>query len=128
MSKQIKYGIVLQYLQMALSIIINLVYTPIMIRILGNSEYGIYNLASSIIAYLSILSLGFGASYLRYFSKYIQENNTDSISKLNGLYLTVFSIIGIVALVAGMIVAFNVSIFSFSSANSGLSVISTTYP
>lgn len=111
MNKEIKYGIVLQYLQMGLSILINLIYTPIMIRILGNSEYGIYNLASSIIAYLSILSLGFGASYLRYYSKYKQSNEKEAISKLNGLYLTVFSIIGIIALVAGLFISFNVSIF-----------------
>ena len=56
-SKQIKLGIVLQYMQMGLSILISLIYTPIMLNILGQTEYGIYNLASSIISYLSLLFL-----------------------------------------------------------------------
>lgn len=110
LNKQIKFGIILQYAQMFLSILINLIYTPIMIRILGQSEYGIYNLASSIISYLSLLSLGFGSSYIRFYSRY-KANDEKEIKKLNGLYLIVFSFIGIVALIAGFFISNNVSIF-----------------
>lgn len=55
---------------MALGIVINLIYTPAMIGILGNAEYGIYSLVSSIIQYLNLFSLGFSASYIRFYSKY----------------------------------------------------------
>lgn len=109
--KQIKFGIVLQYLQMGLSIIINLVYTPIMIRILGNSEYGIYQLVSSIISYLNLLSLGFGASYIRFYSRYKAVNDEEGVKKLNGLFLIVFTIMGIVAVIAGLFISFNVEMF-----------------
>ncbi len=115
MNKQLKWGIVLQYLQMGLSVIINLIYTPIMLRILGQSEYGLYNLASSIIGYLSLLSLGFGASYIRFYSRYKAENAEDKIKKLNGLYMLVFSIIGAISLIAGLVLSFNVKIFFNSS-------------
>lgn len=111
MSKQRSLGVILQYIQMALNILIQLIYTPIMLRILGNNEYGIYNLASSTISYLSLLSLGFGASYLRYYSIYKKDNRDDDIKKLNGLYLLVFSIIGLVALISGLILTANVRIF-----------------
>lgn len=110
-SKQIKFGVILQYAQMALSIIINLIYTPFMIKILGDSEYGIYSLVASIIAYLNLLSLGFGASYIRFYSKYKMQNDDVGISKLNGLYLIVFTIMGVIAFTAGLIMAFNVKIF-----------------
>lgn len=109
--KQIKFGIVLQYLQMGLSIIINLVYTPIMIRILGNSEYGIYQLVSSIISYLNLLSLGFGASYIRFYSRYKVVNDEEGVKKLNGLFLIVFTIMGLVAVITGLFISFNVKIF-----------------
>jgi len=65
MKSQIKAGVILQYLQMALAAVVSLVYTPIMIRELGKAEYGIYNLASSVISYLSLLSLGFSGSYFK---------------------------------------------------------------
>lgn len=82
-----------------------------MLRILGDAEYGIYNLASSIISYLSLLSLGFGAGYIRFYSRYKAQNDVQGIKTLNGLYLLVFSFIGIIALGAGLLMAFNVSIF-----------------
>lgn len=122
-SKQIKFGIILQYLQMSLSIVISLIYTPAMLRILGKTEYGIYNLASSIISYLSLLSLGFSASYIRFYSKYKNGQNNDGVKNLNGLYLLVFCLLGAIALTVGLFLSSNVSIFfneSYSSADINL--------
>ena len=39
---QIKAGAILSYLSMGLSTIISLVYTPIMLQRLGESEFGVY--------------------------------------------------------------------------------------
>ena len=100
-SDQLKIGSIISYLQMLLNTIIGLVYTPIMIRILGQSEYGLYNTALSTVSMLSILNLGFNSGYIRYFSKYKQNNDYDAISRLNGLFLIIFTIIGIIAAVCG---------------------------
>lgn len=105
-----RLGIVLQYLQMGLSVLISFIYTPIMLRILGSSEYGIYNLANSIISYLNLLSLGFGASYIRFYSRYKSKNDLNGISNLNGLFLMVFVCIGFIALISGIVLSNNVSI------------------
>lgn len=110
-SNQRKAGVILQYLQMGLGILIQLIYTPIMLKILGDNEYGIYSLSNSIISYLSLLSLGFGASYIRFYSIYKKTNEEEKIKRLNGMYLSVFMVIGIVALVAGLVLSQNVSIF-----------------
>ena len=106
-----RLGIVLQYGQMALNILINLIYTPVMLRLLGDAEYGIYNLAGSVISYLSLLSLGFGASYIRYYTKYKSQRDENGVKSLNALYLLVFSFIGIISLIAGLLISGNVSVF-----------------
>lgn len=106
-----KLGVILQYLQMGLGIMISLIYTPIMLKILGSAEYGIYNLSNSIISYLSLLSLGFAASYIRYYSGYKKNKDNNSIAKLNGLFLKVFFLIGFIALLAGIALSMDVSIF-----------------
>ena len=111
MKNQLKAGAALQYVQMALQIIVNLVYTPVMIRILGDNEYGIYSLASSIISYLNLLTLGFGASYIRFYSIRKAEGDEVGVKRLNGLYLLVFTVLGLIALIAGLAIAFNVGIF-----------------
>lgn len=108
---QKKLGIVLQYLQMGLNIIISFVYTPIMLNILGKAEYGIYNIANSIISYLSLLSLGFGASYIRFYSGYKNKCDEKGIERLNGLFMITFILIGMVAFLCGLFLSENVSLF-----------------
>lgn len=110
-SRNRKVGVVLQYLQMAISIVINLVYTPIMIRVLGDAEYGVYSIAASIIAYLNIISLGFGAAYIRFYSRYKAKEESNKISRLNGLFLLVFLIMSLVAVLCGLLIAFNAGAF-----------------
>lgn len=92
----------LSYLQMALRLIIGLLYTPVMLQLLGQSEYGLYNTVSSTISMMSVLSLGFNSSYIRYYSQYKAQNDKKSIDKLNGLFLIIFLIIGAVALLCGL--------------------------
>lgn len=112
-SLQLKLGVVLSYAQMAINLIIGLLYTPIMIRLLGQSEYGLYNTVASTIAMLSILRLGFNSSYIRFFSKYKKENDIEGIAKLNGLFILVFFVIGTIALFCGLFLSFNLQ-FVFS--------------
>ena len=57
-SNQRKSGVVLSYVSIILNTLIQLLYTPLLIRMLGQSEYGLYSLVSSIIGYLTVLDLG----------------------------------------------------------------------
>ena len=68
MKNQLKAGVVLSYITTAVSIVIQLVYMPVMIRLLGQSEYGLYSLVSSVVSYLSLFSLGFSGAYVRFFA------------------------------------------------------------
>lgn len=112
-NNQLKYGAILSYAQMAISILVGLLYTPYMIRMLGKNEYGLYTTVSSTISMLSILNLGLNAGYIRYYAKYKTESDNESINRLNGLYLIIFTIIGLVALVCGLGMSFNLD-FIFS--------------
>ena len=66
---QLKAGVVLSYITTVVSIVIQLVYMPVMIRLLGQSEYGLYSLVSSVVSYLSLFSLGFSGAYMRFFAR-----------------------------------------------------------
>lgn len=107
---QRKLGSIMSYAQMAISIVLSLIYTPVMIRLLGKSEFGLYNTVISAISMISVISLGFNSGYIRYYSKYKKEQDTKSIQKLNGMFLTIFIIIGIVALLCGLFLSFNMDI------------------
>lgn len=106
-SKQIKIGAILSYAQVVVNIIITLLYTPIMIKFLGDSEYGLYNTIISMISMLSVLNLGFNSCYIRYYSQYKVQDNKEKIYKLNGLFLLIFLVIGLIALILGLFLTFN---------------------
>ena len=59
---QLKSGVILSYISTGFNMIIQLVYTPVMIQLLGQSEYGLYTLVGSVVSYLSLFSLGFNGS------------------------------------------------------------------
>lgn len=100
--KQIAVGAMLSYAHIALGALITLLYTPFMIRTLGKSEYGLYNTVASVISSLSVLSLGFGSSYVRFFSRLKAQNRKEDVARLNGMFLTIFLLIGGVALGCGL--------------------------
>ena len=104
---QRKAGAILTYVSMGLGYLISMAYTPLMLRLLGKSEYGLYNLVASIVAYLGILNFGFGSAYMRYYSRYKVQDDRDKIATLNGMFLIIFSVLGFVAVLAGSVLAFN---------------------
>ena len=104
---QKKLGAILSYIQIIVTILVNLLYTPIMLRLLGQSEYGIYSLSSSVIGYLALLYAGMTSTYLRYYSQYKKKDDKSSVARLNGLFLLLFSVLGGCALIVGIILAYN---------------------
>ena len=104
MKNQLKAGVVLSYISTAISIVIQLVYMPVMIRLLGKSEYGLYSLVSSVVSYLSLFSLGFTGAYLRFFARF--HKNREKLASLNGMFLTLFSILASVATICGIVLSF----------------------
>ena len=101
-----KTGAVLSYVSIILSTLVQLLYTPLLTRMLGQSEYGLYSLVSSIIGYLTVLDLGFGNAIVVYTAKYRAQNKYDEEKKLHGMFLVVYLIIGLVAGLLGLILYF----------------------
>jgi len=104
---QLKAGASLSYLSLFLSSIISLAYTPFMLRLMGQSQFGLYSLTASVVGYLTILDFGFGNAIVRYTAKYRALKQKENEYNLNGMFLILYTIIGIITAVAGMILYFN---------------------
>lgn len=110
---QLKAGAFLSYISIALHNIIGLLYTPFMLRMLGQSEYGLYSLVESVVAYLTILDLGFGNAIIRYTAKFRAEGKVQEQWEMFGMFFMLYMVIGIVSFAAGLILYFNTdSMFS----------------
>ena len=94
---QIRTGVVLNYIIIGINAAVGLLYTPYMLRVMGQSEYGLFSLVASIIAYLTILDFGFGNAIVRYTAKLRAENKITEQYEMFGMFMILFSIIGLLA-------------------------------
>lgn len=105
-NNQLKIGIMLNYLNMILGNLIPIFYTPIMLSLLGQSEYGLYKLSSSVTSYLSLISLGIGAAITRYLIKAREEQGKDAEERMLGLFVVIFHVIAVLAFIVGTALVF----------------------
>ena len=105
---QLKAGAALNYVSICLNMVVGLIYTPYMLRMLGQSEYGLYSLAASIIAYLTVLDLGFGNAIVRYTAKFRAEGKQRELEEMFGMFFILYIGIGVIAMIAGSVLSLNV--------------------
>lgn len=105
---QIKAGIILNYVLIGLQTLVGLLYTPYMLRMLGQNEYGLYSLVSTIIAYLTVLDMGFGSAVVRYTARLKAQGRTDEQQKMFGMFLILYIGLGFLAFALGLGLYFNV--------------------
>lgn len=95
-SKQIKWGAVLSYVAIAFNIISGLIYTPWMVETIGQSQYGLYTLANSLIT-MFLVDFGLSSATSRYLSKYNAEGDKEGAERFLGavykLYLLIDAVI-----------------------------------
>lgn len=105
-----KAGAILSYFSLFLTILIALIYTPIMIRLLGQAEFGLYTLIGSVALYFNVLDMGLGNAIVRYTARNRVLGNKKAESELNGIFIALYSIIGLITLVSGFMLVRNLDI------------------
>lgn len=108
-SKQIKLGALMSYFTIAFNIIAGLIYTPWMITKIGQSNYGLYTLATSLIT-MFVMDFGMSAAVTRFVSKYNAEGNSQKVNDFLGVVYKMYLIIDAVILAALIVVYFLIDI------------------
>lgn len=108
---QLRIGVILSYVNLFLGNLIPVFYTPVMLSLLGQSEYGLYKLASNVTSYLSLISLGLGTAITRYLIKAREEEGKEAEEKILGLFTHIFQIISLLAFIVGVILTLSLGIW-----------------
>lgn len=103
---ELKAGAILSYVNLALSCIIPLIYTPIMLRLLGQSEYGLYSIANSVISYLSLLSFGMGTAVIRYVTMFRAQNDFQGVERTAGTFVKIYAFLALLVCLTGVLLTF----------------------
>lgn len=105
---QLKAGALLNYIVIILNTLVGLLYTPYMLSMMGQSEYGLYSLVASVIGYLTVLDLGMGNAIVRYTAKFRALGKKQEQYEMFGMFFVLYILIGFIALIAGLCLYFNV--------------------
>ncbi len=102
---QVKLGAVLSYISIAVNILAGLIYTPWMIKQIGDSSYGLFTLANTLIT-LFMVDFGLSSAAARYVSKYRAEGNTGKVNAFLGMIYKLYFIVDAVIFIALTVVFF----------------------
>ena len=100
-NKRIAKNTFMLYIRMGLVMIISLYATRIVLNVLGEEDYGIYNVVGGVVVMFSFLSRTLASASQRYFAFEIGRGDYDKLNKIFNINLILFAIvIGIVLILA----------------------------
>jgi O-antigen/teichoic acid export membrane protein len=94
----------LSYFTIAITSVVGIVLTPLMIRMLGDAEYGLYLLIGAFVGYMTILDFGLTNAIVRYVSKYRAENDRKSEEQFLATVMLIYMAIAFLIVVIGALV------------------------
>ena len=111
--KQVRIGAILSYASIAINIIAGLIYTPWMIDQIGESSYGLYTLANTLIT-LFLVDFGLSSATSRYVAKYRAEGNQEKIDNFLGVVYKLYMIIDAIIFAVLIVIFFSKYYFKLS--------------
>ena len=108
--KQLSLGMVFSYLTIIVQCLTGVIYTPIILSLLGQSEYGVYSLCTSFSGYLTIFNVGMNAAFVRFYVQ-TKSNDENKLPDLNGLFAKIFMVLAGLSLLIGFIISWKAKWF-----------------
>lgn len=109
--KKVLFNTVILYIKIVLNMLISLITVPLVLRALGESDYGLYNLVAGIITMLSFLNASMAISTQRYCSVAIGEGNVEKLNKVYNVSIVLHFFIALVVVLIFEVFVF----FAFDS-------------
>jgi O-antigen/teichoic acid export membrane protein len=106
-NNQIRKGALLSYFSIGVNLLSGLLYTPWMVSQIGQTQYGLYTLANSLIS-LFLIDVGLGTAASRYVAKYRAQNREELIPDLLGAVYKLYLIIDGIILLALLTLFFSI--------------------
>lgn len=110
-------GVIVSYITLFVEVVSGILFTPFLLKMFGQSEYGIYGLVLNITSYMTLLDLGVGNSIVRYSAKYRIREEDENQKKLLGITILFYSIIAFIVLLFGVLISNNLTLFFSTGLN-----------
>lgn len=101
---------ILSYINLGIGNLIPFFYTPIMLELLGQSEYGLYKIAGSTTSYLSLMAFGIGSAVSRFIIKARTQEGKEAEERMFGLFQLLFQAIALLTLIVGGVITWKLDL------------------
>lgn len=112
---KIKTGAVASYLYIIVHVLSNFLYAPILIRFIGDAQYGLYQIVGSIFAYLNIFEGSLSAGVLKYYCEKQARGEAEEAENVLGLGRRIFRFLSLLTAGVGAVVILIFRLFYSSS-------------
>lgn len=116
--KERKIGSILTYVDLFFSLALNILFVPLALYFLGTSEFGVYQLVGSLIAYLVLLDFGINNATIRFYTVAKTNNEAIAQKKILGFSFVLYITIAIILCFVGYVVYNNIDLFFSKSLTS----------
>lgn len=106
-TNQRRSGAVMSYVSLAVNAVTGFLYVPLLLRFLTASEYGVYELIGSIIAYLGVMDMGLSTTLSRYYVKSSVTEEKKKTENLLSMSAFIYGVLTFGAVVVGVVLYFS---------------------
>ena len=98
-----------------INIFYGIVFTPILLRMLGQAEFGLYQLMGAFVGYLVLFDMGFGLTVTKYVAQYHATKDKEGENNFLGIAVLIYGVLAILIALVGVVLYFHLDkIFSVS--------------
>ena len=115
MMSERKKGAILSYIQVVLSVAVSVIYVPVLLRYLGQSEYGLYQIVGSFFSYISVFESCMSTGVLRNYCNALGSQDKEAADVTLSMAKVIYRVMAALMVVAGVIVLFAFRSFYASS-------------
>lgn len=115
MMSERKKGAILSYIQVVLSVAVSVIYVPVLLRYLGQSEYGLYQIVGSFFSYISVFESCMSTGVLRNYCNALGSQDKEATDVTLSMAKVIYRVMAALMVVAGVIVLFAFRSFYASS-------------
>lgn len=108
-------GVILSYIQVLLSVIVNLIYVPVLLHFLGKNEYGLYQITGSFFAYVTVFESSISSGVLRSYCKALDLHDPSMANETLSAAKRIYRILSLFIAIIGAILCLAFYLFYRSS-------------
>lgn len=99
-----KRGILISYLQIIVRICTGLLYVPILLKLLGRDEYGLYQIVGSFFSFIIVFKSSISNSVSKYYCRVVQQNDKKGLENTLANARVIYRVMSVIVIIISAVI------------------------